>query len=48
MQNEKERVALSSIAASGGLTLAKGVVGLLTGSPSNSVPLRLSRSVSTH
>jgi cation diffusion facilitator family transporter len=32
MQNEKERVALGSIAASGGLTLAKGVVGLLTGS----------------
>jgi cation diffusion facilitator family transporter len=32
MQNDKERVALSSIAASGGLTLAKGVVGVLTGS----------------
>ena len=32
MQTEKERVALTSIAASGGLTLAKGVVGLLTGS----------------
>jgi len=32
MANEKERVALSSIAASGGLALAKGVVGLLTGS----------------
>ena len=32
MQNEKERVALGSIAASGGLTLAKGVVGALTGS----------------
>src|SRR5215813_1688271 len=32
MPTEKERVALSSIAASGGLTLAKGVVGLLTGS----------------
>jgi cation diffusion facilitator family transporter len=32
MQNEKERVALGSIAASAGLTLAKGVVGLLTGS----------------
>jgi cation diffusion facilitator family transporter len=32
MQNEKERVALGSIAASGGLTLAKGVVGLLSGS----------------
>src|SRR5207342_3284258 len=32
MLNEKERVALGSIVASGGLTLAKGVVGLLTGS----------------
>jgi cation diffusion facilitator family transporter len=32
MQNDKERVALGSIAASGGLTLAKGVVGALTGS----------------
>src|SRR5690242_20779343 len=32
MLNEKERVALGSIAASGGLTLAKGVVGALTGS----------------
>ena len=32
MQNEKERVALTSIAASGGLTLAKSVVGALTGS----------------
>jgi cation diffusion facilitator family transporter len=32
MQSEKERVALGSIVASGGLTLAKGVVGLLTGS----------------
>src|SRR5215210_2957987 len=32
MQNEKERVALGSIAASAGLTLAKGVVGALTGS----------------
>src|SRR5690242_20858669 len=32
MLNEKERVALGSIAASGGLTLAKGVVGVLTGS----------------
>src|SRR5215813_1641902 len=32
MPTEKERVALSSIAASGGLTLAKGVVGMLTGS----------------
>ena len=30
--NEKERVALGSIAASAGLTLAKGVIGLLTGS----------------
>src|SRR5580692_11676474 len=30
--NEKERVALSSIAASAALTLAKGVVGLSTGS----------------
>jgi len=32
MQKTKERVALSSIAASGGLALAKGVVGVLTGS----------------
>jgi cation diffusion facilitator family transporter len=32
MTSEKERVALGSIAASGGLTLAKGVVGLMTGS----------------
>jgi cation diffusion facilitator family transporter len=32
MQNEKERVALGSILASGGLTIAKGVVGVLTGS----------------
>ena len=32
MQSEKERVALGSIAASGALTVAKGVVGLLTGS----------------
>jgi cation diffusion facilitator family transporter len=32
MQNDKERVALTSIAASGGLTLGKGVVGALTGS----------------
>src|SRR5215204_3820649 len=32
MQSEKERVALTSIAASGGLTVAKGVVGALTGS----------------
>jgi cation diffusion facilitator family transporter len=30
--NEKERVALGSIAASGGLTAAKGAIGLLTGS----------------
>src|SRR4029079_2077741 len=32
MQSEKEKVALGSIAASAGLTLAKGVVGALTGS----------------
>src|SRR6476646_5349914 len=32
MANEKERVALGSIAASGGLMLAKGVVGIMTGS----------------
>src|SRR3974377_1605929 len=32
MQNVKERAALSSIAASAGLTAAKAVVGLLTGS----------------
>jgi cation diffusion facilitator family transporter len=32
MQELKERVALSSIAASGGLTIAKTVVGLMTGS----------------
>ena len=32
MQDIKQKVALTSIAASGGLTLAKGVVGLLTGS----------------
>src|SRR5919201_6833399 len=32
MQSVKEKVALSSIAASGGLTLAKGAVGLATGS----------------
>src|SRR5258708_3519878 len=32
MQQAKEKVALGSIAASGGLTLAKGVVGVLTGS----------------
>jgi cation diffusion facilitator family transporter len=32
MQDLKQRVALTSIAASGGLTLAKGMVGLATGS----------------
>lgn len=32
MQQTKEKVALGSIAASGGLTLAKGVVGVMTGS----------------
>ena len=32
MQKDKERVALGSIVASGGLTIAKGVVGMLTGS----------------
>jgi cation diffusion facilitator family transporter len=32
MQNVKERVALTSIAASAGLTIAKGAVGLTTGS----------------
>ena len=32
MQESKERVALTSIAASGGLTIAKAVVGLLSGS----------------
>jgi cation diffusion facilitator family transporter len=32
MQSQKERVALTSIAASGGLTIAKAIVGLLTGS----------------
>ena len=32
MQDIKQRVALTSIAASGGLTLAKGAVGLATGS----------------
>ncbi|MBZ0148492.1 MAG: cation diffusion facilitator family transporter, partial [Pseudorhodoplanes sp.] len=32
MQQDKEKVALGSIAASGGLTLAKGVVGAMTGS----------------
>src|SRR2546425_5477547 len=32
MQDTKQRVALSSIAASAGLTVAKGVVGFATGS----------------
>src|SRR5437660_427246 len=32
MQSIKEKVALSSVAASAGLTLAKGAVGLTTGS----------------
>ena len=32
MQKDKERVALGSLTASGGLTIAKGVVGFLTGS----------------
>src|SRR6266581_2695851 len=32
MQEDKERVALTSIAASGGLTIAKAVAGLLSGS----------------
>src|SRR5256885_6220675 len=32
MQETKERVALTSIAASGGLTIAKAVVGVLSGS----------------
>src|SRR3954470_24872152 len=32
MQDLKQRVALTLIAASGGLTLAKGIVGLATGS----------------
>src|SRR5215211_6288012 len=32
MRNVKEKVALTSIAASAGLTIAKGVVGALTGS----------------
>ncbi|MEJ2377552.1 MAG: cation diffusion facilitator family transporter [Pseudolabrys sp.] len=32
MQNQKERVALTSIAASAGLTIAKAIVGLATGS----------------
>ncbi len=32
MQNEKEKVALTSIAASAALTIGKGIVGLMTGS----------------
>jgi cation diffusion facilitator family transporter len=32
MQKDKEKVALTSIAASGGLTIAKGIVGVMTGS----------------
>jgi cation diffusion facilitator family transporter len=32
MQHDKEKVALSSIAASGGLTIAKAIVGIATGS----------------
>ena len=32
MQDTKERVALTSIAASGGLTIAKAAVGLFSGS----------------
>src|SRR5262245_14038572 len=32
MQHDKEKVALSSIAASGGLTIAKAIVGFATGS----------------
>src|SRR6202011_4911637 len=32
MQSDKERVALTSVAASGGLAIAKAVVGLLSGS----------------
>jgi len=32
MQHEKEQIALTSIAASAGLTVAKGIVGVLTGS----------------
>ena len=32
MQNEKEQVALSSIAASAGLTIAKAIIGIMTGS----------------
>ena len=32
MRSEKEKVALGSIVASGGLTVAKAIVGVLTGS----------------
>src|SRR3569832_2726845 len=32
MQSEKEQVALSSMAASAGLTIAKAIVGIMTGS----------------
>jgi divalent metal cation (Fe/Co/Zn/Cd) transporter len=32
MQNAKQKVALTSIAASAGLTVAKGIVGISTGS----------------
>ena len=32
MQSDKERVALTSIAASGGMTIAKAIVGVLSGS----------------
>ena len=32
MQSEKEQVALTSMAASAGLTIAKAIVGILTGS----------------
>ena len=32
MQNEKERVALTSMFASAGLTIAKAIVGIFTGS----------------
>ena len=32
MANEKERAALGSVVASAGLTAAKGVIGLLSGS----------------
>jgi len=40
MQSEKEKVALGSIAASAGLTLAKGVVGALSGSLAEGRPSR--------